>query len=148
MQFQVATLCDAAHEKDGKLYVWGTFDTICAEPPTAGSRIVHPQCAFAMRICFQPGDEGDHELVIRLIDDDGKPRFELPPARIRVELPAETYSLTRNQVIGIRGLPFERFGQYSLDIIVDGEMHTRIPLRVMKVQKKQGRKPDQGETED
>ena len=131
MEIQVATLCDSAIENNGKLYVWGTFDTICAERVP----IMHPQCAFAMRICFQAGDEGEHELVIRFIDEDGKARFELPPARIRVELPRDAYFLTRNQVLNIKGLPFERTGQYSLDVLIDGEMLTRIPLRVMLVGK-------------
>lgn len=139
MEVQVATLCDSAIEKDGKLYVWGTFDTICADRVP----IMHPQCAFAMRICFQPGDEGDHQLVIRFIDDDGKPKFELPPARLHVELPKDGYFLTRNQVLNIKGLPFERVGQYSLDVLVDGEMLARIPLRVVLVEKRgrPGKKP-------
>ncbi len=132
MEVQVATLCDSALEKDGKLYVWGTFDTICTDRVP----IVHPACAFAMRICFQPGDEGEHELVIRFIDDDGKAKFQLPPAKIRVELPKDAYFLTRNQVINIKGLPFDRAGQFSLDVLADGEMLARIPLRVMVVDKK------------
>jgi hypothetical protein len=139
MEVQVATLCDSAIENNGKLYVWGTFDTICAERVP----VVHPQCAFAMRICFQPGDEGEHDLVIRFIDDDGKAKFELPPAKLKVKLPSDAYFLTRNQVLNINRLPFEKAGQYSLDVLVDGEMLTRIPLRVMLVDKKRGQQQQQ-----
>ncbi len=132
MEVQVATLCDSANDYNGKLCVLGTFDTICAQ----SIPLKHPHCAFALRICFKPGDEGEHEFVIRLIDDDGKPKFELPPSRITVTLPPEAYFLTRNLVVNIQGLAFDRAGQFSLDVVADGEMLTRIPLRVMLVERK------------
>jgi hypothetical protein len=137
MDVQVATLCDSASDYGGKLCVLGTFDTICA----SSLPVAHPQCALALRICFKPGDEGEHVLGIRLIDDDGNTRFVIPPPevappKINVVLPPEAYFLTRNLIINIQRLPFEKVGQFSIDITVDDEMLTRIPLRVMLLEKK------------
>jgi len=131
MDVQVATLCDSASDYNNKLCILGTFDTICA----SAVPVTHPHCALALRICFKPGDEGEHELVIRLIDDDGKAKFELPPSKITITLPPDAYFLTRNLVINMQRLRFEKTGQFSLDIAVDGEMLTRIPLRVMLVER-------------
>jgi hypothetical protein len=48
MTIQVAVLCDAATDYNGKLNLLGTFDTIYApEMP-----MQHPQCAVAVRIAF------------------------------------------------------------------------------------------------
>lgn len=139
MEVQVATLCDSALENNGKLFVWGTFDTICAQ----SMPVAHPQCAFAMRICFKPGDEGEHQFVIRMIDDDGKAKFELKSKPLQIKFPPDAYFLTRNLVINIQGLRFDRIGQYSLDIVADDEMLSRIPLRVMLVKGGPGQPPQQ-----
>ena len=85
MEVQVATLCDSAHDYNHKLCIMGTFDTICS----THLPVVHPQCAIALRICFKPGDEGDHEIAINFIDDDGKPKMPSIQSRINVQLPPD-----------------------------------------------------------
>ena len=132
MEVQVATLCDSAHDYNGKLCVLGTFDTICA----TSVPVAHPQCAIALRICFKPGDEGDHDFAINFIDDDGKPKMPPLKSRVGVRLPPDAYFLTRNLVINIQQLRFDSVGQFSIDVTSDGEMLSRIPLRVMLVDKK------------
>jgi hypothetical protein len=99
--------------------------------------VVHPQCAIALRICFKPGDEGDHEISINFIDDDGKPKMPSIQSRITVQLPQDAYFLTRNLVINMQRLHFDSVGQFSIDVSADGNMLTRIPLRVMLVDKKE-----------
>ena len=131
MEVQVATLCDSAHDYNHKLCIIGTFDTICS----TRLPVVHPQCAIALRICFKPGDEGEHDIAINFIDDDGKPKMPPLRSRIGIKLPAEAYVLTRNLVINIQQLRFDSVGQFSIDVSADGEMLTRIPLRVMLVDK-------------
>jgi hypothetical protein len=131
MEVQVATLCDSAHDYNHKLCIIGTFDTICS----TRLPVVHPQCAIALRICFKPGDEGEHDIAINFIDDDGKPKMPPLRSRIGITLPTDAYFLTRNLVINIQQLRFDSIGQFSIDVSADGEMLTRIPLRVMLVEK-------------
>ncbi|MFT4547925.1 MAG: hypothetical protein ACI8XO_003330 [Verrucomicrobiales bacterium] len=127
MEIQVATLCDSASDYSGKLCILGTFDTICS----SNTPIIHPHCSLALRICFKPGDEGEHVVVVRFIDDDGQPI--MPPFRekIAVALPNDAYFLTRNLILNFQRLTFAKTGQFSLDVSVDDEMLARIPLRVI-----------------
>ncbi|MEZ5301629.1 MAG: hypothetical protein R3F11_13405 [Verrucomicrobiales bacterium] len=148
MDVQVATLCDSAMDYNGKLCVLGTFDTICSR----GTPIIHPQCSLALRICFRPGDEGTHQFEIALIDADGQlvrhqapgkfgepemnPTLHLRP-KINIRFPGEdSYFITRNIVLNLQRLKLDEAGQYSIDVSVDGEILTRVPLRVMLVEER------------
>ena len=127
MEIQVATLCDSASDYNGKLCVLGTFDTICS----SGVPIIHPHCSLALRICFKPGDEGEHTVTVRFINDDGKPIMKQFEENISVKLPTNAYFLTRNLILNFQRLTFASPGQFSIDVSVDGEMLARIPLRVL-----------------
>jgi len=129
MNFQTAVLCDAATHEDssGKLNLLGAFDTIYAPHMPA----VHPQCAVALRVTFFPGDEGARQISINFINADGHsimPGF--PPIPVDVTLPGEVHFLTRNFIVNIQQLKFEEPGLYSVDIQLDGETETSIPLLV------------------
>ena len=128
MDIQVATLCDAANDYNGKLCVLGTFDTI-------GSRslpVVHQNCVLALRICFRAVDEGEHDLAIRIIDADGEDVINpLPPVKFDIRLPQEVEFVTRNMIIHFQALQFSKAGTFSLDIAVDDDSLVSIPLRVI-----------------
>jgi hypothetical protein len=128
MDIQVATLCDAANDYNGKLCVLGTFDTI-------GSRslpVVHQNCVLAMRICFRAVDEGEHDLAIRIIDADGEDVINpLPPVKFDIRLPQDVDFVTRNMIIHFQALQFSKAGTFSLEIAVDDDSLVSIPLRVI-----------------
>ncbi len=54
MDIQIAILCDAATDNNGKLNILGTFDTIYSAQLPA----THPQCSIALRMTFSKGEEG------------------------------------------------------------------------------------------
>ena len=68
MNIQVAVLCDAATDDNGKLNLLGAFDTIFAAQLPA----VHPQCAVALRVTFMSGDEGARKLRHNFVNADGR----------------------------------------------------------------------------
>jgi hypothetical protein len=126
MNIQVAVLCDAATEDNGKINLLGAFDTIYA--PQLPS--VHPQCAVALRVVFMSGDEGERKLKLNFVNADGQsimPPIEMPVA---VALPDDAHFVTRNFIVNIQGLKFAEAGLYSVDIQLDGESRTSIPLHV------------------
>ena len=135
MDLLVATLCDSASDYNGKMCLLGTFDTIYAQQLP----VAHPQCALALRICFRPEDEGQHSIHVKFIDDDGRPvtKEDLPPLNIDVKFPEDSYFLTRNLVINIQNLRFEKAGLYSIDLHSGNRILGRIPLRVMQIQPQQ-----------
>ncbi len=126
MDIQVAVLCDAATDNNGKLNILGTFDTIYTSQLPA----IHPQCSIAIRMTFGKSEEGAHKLKLNFVDEDGKsvmPPIEIP---VDVAVPDETIFLSRNFIVNIQKLKFEKEGLYSIDLAVDGRQEGNIPLLV------------------
>jgi hypothetical protein len=133
MDIQIAVLCDAAADYNGKLSILGTFDTIYTTQMPA----THPQCSIAIRMTFNKVEEGAHKVRLNFVDEDGKsvmPHIEMP---IDVSVPEETIFLSRNFIVNIQKLKFEKEGLYSIDIAVDGRQEGSIPLLVKIPQKQQ-----------
>jgi hypothetical protein len=126
MTIQIAVLCDAATDYNGKLNLLGTFDTIVTSQLPA----VHPQCSIALRMAFSRIEEGAHKVKMNFVDEDGRlvmPSIDMP---VDVAVPAEANFLVRNFIINIQQLKFERPGQYSIDVAIDGRHEASIPLLV------------------
>jgi hypothetical protein len=126
MNIQIAVLCDAATDYGGKLNILGTFDTIITSQLPA----VHPQCSIALRLAFSKIEEGSHKVKMNFVDEDGRlvmPSIDMP---LDVGVPNELNFLVRNFVINIQQLKFEKPGQYSIDVAVDGRQEASIPLLV------------------
>ena len=129
MNIQVAVLCDAATDDNGKLNLLGAFDTIYTQQLPA----VHPQCSIALRVTFGHEDEGEHKLRLNFVDADGHaimPGMDLP---VQVVLPGDSHFGTRNFVVNIQQLKFENPGLYSIDLALDGQTQGGIPLLVKHV---------------
>jgi hypothetical protein len=122
----MAVLCDAATDYGGKLNVLGTFDTIV----TSHLPAFHPQCSIALRIAFSKIEEGSHKVKINFVDEDG--RFVMPSIDMPADIviPQEVSSLVRNFIINIQQLKFDKPGQYSIDVAIDGRQETSVPLFV------------------
>lgn len=129
MNIQVAVLCDAATDDNGKLNLLGAFDTIYARELPA----IHPQCAVALRVTFFSGDEGQHSLRLNFVDADGRsimPSIELP---VEVSLPEDMHFGTRNFIFNIQQLKFDEPGIYSVDVSLDERSQASVPLMVKYV---------------
>lgn len=129
MNIQVAVLCDAATDDNGKLNLLGAFDTIYTPQLPA----VHPQCSIALRVTFFNGDEGKHVLRLNFVDADGRsimPDPGLPPVPVEVVLPDDMHFGTRNFIVNIQQLKFEEPGLYSIDLSLDDQPQASIPLLV------------------
>ncbi|HWI59703.1 MAG TPA: hypothetical protein VNZ22_20920 [Bacillota bacterium] len=126
MNIQVAVLCDAATDDNGKLNLLGAFDTIYTPQLPA----IHPQCSIALRVTFGHEDEGEHQLRLNFVDADGRsimPSMDIP---VQVALPGDSHFGTRNYVVNIQQLKFEKPGLYAIDITLDTRSLTSIPLLV------------------
>ena len=130
MNIQVAVLCDAATDDNGKLNLLGAFDTIYARELPA----IHPQCSVALRVTFFNGDEGKHTLRLNFVDADGKSIMpDFPPIPVEVVLPDDVHFGTRNFIINIQQLKFDQPGLYSVDVSLDDQSQASIPLLVKHV---------------
>ena len=129
MTIQTAVVCDAATDYAGKLNLLGTFDTIFAQKLPA----LHPQCSVALRIVFERIEEGAHKLRMNFVDEDGKsimPNVDVP---VEVGVPADSHFVSRNFILNIQQLKFDKYGLYSIDIAIDGRQEISIPLSVKEM---------------
>ena len=126
MDIQVAVLCDAATNYNEKLCILGAFDTIFAQQLPAA----YPQCSIALRVAFSNVEEGAHKLRLNFVNDDGKLVMPGIDMQVDVMIPEGSHFATRNFVVSIQRLVFEKPGTYSIDVAVDGRQEASIPLLV------------------
>jgi hypothetical protein len=130
MTIQVAVLCDAATDYNGKLNLLGTFDTIYIARTPAH----HPQCSVAIRIAFERMEEGMHQVAVHLMDEDGQPILQGTEAPLEVVFPADATFISRNFIVNIQQLPFKKTGLYAVDVIMDNHRLCSIPLAVKRME--------------
>ena len=116
MKVDLALACDyAIIDQYGKLSVMGIFEHIWVhEFP-----VVHPRLHLVMRLKGRRTEIGDHQVKIRLVDEedreiisgDGTVTFAEPPAGI-LDIEAGTVLLF--------DVPFEHPGAYTFEISIDG----------------------------
>jgi hypothetical protein len=129
MRIDLIALCDAAVEVNGRLHVLGTIDyfwTDCLP-------YVHPQCALAVRLRFDPEDyQRKRRLNVQLIDADGRSiatEFEkklVPSYPKDDDIPG-----VRHLVLDLESLSFESYGPYAVRIEVDGQELASLPFSVV-----------------
>lgn len=122
MHIQVAVLCDAATENNGKLNLLGAFDAICAQQL--------PACSIALRTSFTQVEEGEHKIRLDFVDEDGRPIMRAIDLQVHVAMPPDVHFVTCNFIVSIQQLWFDRPGLYAINIAVDGRQEAGIPLMV------------------
>ena len=131
MQLEIFTLCDAATEHAGKLNIIGTFDSLRGfEAP-----ISHPQCAIAGRLRFEQIEEGEHRVLLTFADEDGKivmPKFD---QTMTVNFAPGQRTVTSHFVILIQQVRLPKFGEYTIDLAVDGRQLGSLPLYVTQIER-------------
>lgn len=129
MKIDLFTVCDFAADYAGKLSVVGVFDTISSNQ----APVVHPHWCVAIKLRFEKIEEGPKRLRLSISDTDGKavlPAIEMP---ITANIPSGHLSSSLNIVVNVGGIKFERFGEYSIDLAVDGRHEASTPLYVRQV---------------
>jgi len=134
MRLEIFTLCDAATEHAGKLNIVGTFDSLFArETPVA-----HPSCAIAARIRFERIEEGTHRLSLTLADEDGHMAMSKIESSIAVQFRPGQRTTTSHFVMVIQQIRLPKFGEYTVDLAMDGHHLASLPLYVSKSEAPRG----------
>lgn len=124
MNIEVFCLCDAATESYGKLNILGAFDTIVASALPA----VHYQCAIGMRVRFSAGELGSHQVAVNFVDADGAHLIPSACGVLNV-----TAAGSANLILNLQRLIIPRFGEYSIDLTINGMHLSTLPLFVNQV---------------
>ncbi len=130
MNVEVIVLCDAATEYQGKLNILGTFDAIWARSVP----LVHPLCAVALRLRFSKIEEGEHKVKLNIIDEDGTSVVKPIETSVKIQFKESLLtSMAVNMILNIQGIKLPNYGEYSIDLAVDGRHEASLPLYVNKV---------------
>ena len=129
MDIEIFTLCDAATDNHGKLNILGTFDSIWSKQIPA----IHPHCSVALRLRFYRIEEGEHKIKINIVNEDGQLIAPSLNATTNIQFNNNPESsIVRNMAINIQGLKMEKYGDYAIDMAIDGRQEASLPLRVRK----------------
>ncbi|MDP3071498.1 MAG: hypothetical protein Q8N18_14500 [Opitutaceae bacterium] len=129
MKIEVLTLCDFAADYGGKLTIVGLFDSIFARQMPA----VHPHCCLAVKLRFDKAEAGQHALRLTICDDDGKAVLAPMELTVNVAMPPDALSNTIQVVANIAGMKVDTFGEYSIDLAIDGKHEGSTPLFVRQI---------------
>ncbi len=127
MNIELFVLCDAATDQQGKLNILGAFDSLWAKTVP----VSHPQCAVALRIRFSKIEAGEHNIKINVVDEDGQ--SVVPPFETKVNVGfanIKVTSVAANMILNLHGLKFQKFGEYSIDLAIDGRQEASLPFYV------------------
>lgn len=129
MLLEIFSLCDAATaDFNGKMNILGAFDTIIADQVPA----VNPQCTIALRIRFDSIEKGDHAVMVNFVNQDGKHIIPPVSGEISIDFSDDQRSGSANLIFTIQGLRLEKFGEYSVDLALNGRHEASLPLLVKK----------------
>ena len=128
MHVEVFSLCDAATVDAGsKLNILGAFDTIWAKTVP----VVYPHFAIALRVRFESIEQGEHKVVFNFVDCDGKHILPAASGVINVSFQPEQRSASANSILNVSMVKLESYGEYAIDVAIDGRKEASLPLFVM-----------------
>lgn len=129
MNVDVFTLCDFAQNTLGnKMNIVGTFNRIFARQIPA----VHPLCALAVLMRFEQIEQGTKNIRVSIIDSDGRPVVPILEAQMNVQISPNESDASVPLAVVIQQISLPRFGEYSVDLAVDGRQEASIPLYVLQ----------------
>jgi hypothetical protein len=127
MRVDLAVLSDyATMTADQKLVIVGVFDTILVRSLPAS----HPSLHLSLRVSVGAVDQGEHVLLVRLVDPDGREVVPALKAQFSADVPLDGDEGTLQMVLEIGPVPFSVAGPHAVDILIDDRYEDTFPLRV------------------
>ncbi|PKL35632.1 MAG: hypothetical protein CVV44_19055 [Spirochaetae bacterium HGW-Spirochaetae-1] len=128
MKVEIFSMCDAVKDYNGKLSILGTFDTIFSRQMP----VVHPIMGIAAKIRFESKKMGKYKIKITIAGDNGKIHIDGIDGEMEVKQAPEKTSAV-NLAVNITNFNIPTFGEYTVNLIIDEEIISSIPLYVRKV---------------
>ncbi|MDQ8203907.1 hypothetical protein [Pelagicoccus sp. SDUM812003] len=141
MQVEIFSICDAAADYAGRLNLLGAFEGMASSK----APIVRERCSIAVRMRFMRDEGGPHPVAVRIVDNSGKAIASEMTANVNVRPAENRASCAINLVLNISRLVFPAFGSYEVQLWLDGEKRSSLPLLVAKKVNRGNRLRDQME---
>ena len=123
MVTEVFVMCDGANDSHGKLNILGAFDTIASND----FPFVHPHFTIALRLRYDLVDKMEGKLKLVIQGVTGEPVLASVETAVNRGI-SPNPSSTANIIVNINSLRFEKPGDYSVILHVDG-----IPVGITPV---------------
>ncbi len=125
MVTELFVVCDGANDSHGKLNILGAFDMIVA----GAFPFVHPHCSIVLRQRYDRTDS--RESKIRLVIQTAAGDAVLASIDTTLQHAATgNPTSTGNLIVNVNALRFEKPGDYSIILQVDGMPAAITPLYV------------------
>lgn len=120
-EVRIAVVCDhALVGQDGKLSLLGIFRNISVSDLPAQ----HPRMFLVAVLGL---DQGQHAVVVRLLDPEGTPAMPHPP---EMTVHSSGAGQDVNVVVELNNLSFTAYGTYQFDLEVDGRTIGALPVSI------------------
>ena len=131
MKVEIFSLCDfACTDLQSKMTIVGIFDRIMAHSAPAA----HGLFALAIRMRFGRIEEGQKKIKITFVDSDGRLILPSIETQMVVQIPPGQSETTAHVVSIVSQLLLPRFGEYSVDLAIDGRQEASTPLFFLQLQ--------------
>ena len=84
---------------------------------------------------FEGDEKGTHKIVVNFVNADGKHIMPTLNGNMNINFPDTQRSAAANLILNLQNLKFEKYGEYSIDLGVNGRNEFSTPLYVKEVQK-------------
>ena len=128
MNLEIFTVCDSAYVSGGALTILKIADGIFS--PEAPLRI--PKLCVVFRIRFSESEDGTHAINLSIFNQDGD--LMTPPFNKEIHTHRQPNLGTGANIgiIDLKGIIFHEFGEYDLNLFVDGNLLGSQPIHFQK----------------
>ncbi|MFW6195031.1 MAG: DUF6941 family protein [Chloroflexota bacterium] len=134
MQVDFAFLCDAANQHGSTINALGVgIDTFWA----SSVPFTRPSFHIVARVRASAAEAGEKDLQIRFIDADGQNVVPAITGKFTVQSPRRGTTSAVNLAIAMNNVRFERFGDYSIHVVISGEERAVLPVHVVQSEQRQ-----------
>jgi hypothetical protein len=128
LEIEIAVLADAANvSREGKLNILGIFEDIMGAPLP----LTHAFMVLVLLIRANPLEKGqNHQIAVRLMDQDGKTIQQFPELRIGLAAEASGSRVSIPVPMGLGNLHFTHYGAYRFEVRINGQHARDVELNV------------------
>lgn len=126
MNIRLFTLCDGAHNYNGRLTVVGTTDNVRVQNVPSKLNI-----GLAIKVSFPPSEYGEKKLIIKVCDNEGTdvmPEIALPSTIASARDGEEARLVLAGNLHGIN---ITKEGWYYVKMYIN-DIENILPFRVLK----------------
>ena len=131
MDLQLACVAEyISRSAKGHLNILGLYDEIHAHNFPAK----HASLIVVVRFKYSRSEVSERpiDITYRVVNDDGKPMVELRGGQLLQAPPSGEYAFWEHQLV-LNDLVFEREGDYSVDVVVNGSQRASVPIKLRRI---------------